>query len=208
MSIEKSIQKLLAVVGPPTVNTNCDKLFDGDERKPYVRSTDICDAVRQSYPLPTFKECTKLKQKNTKKCKDTDIFRGTDGWQNAVVMTPVKVKRLCEQYAQSILAATNTAVLTDAQKTQILQDAKCGCYDFALYTQGGGNNNRPTSPTIGSPQDPLGVLYPGQLDKQIILAFYKECGISQIYEMCKTKDDILAAKNLACGLPNPNPSPQ
>jgi hypothetical protein len=208
MSIEKSIQKLLAVVGPPTVNTNCDKLFNGDERKPNVASKDICDAVRQSYPVPTFKQCTKLTQKNTKKCTDTDIFRDANGWQNAVVMTPVKVTRLCEKYAQSILAATNTAVLTDAQKTQILQNAKCGCYDFALYTEAHGNNNRPTSPTIGSPQDPLGVLYPGQVDKQIILAFYKECSISQIDKMCQTKDDLWAAKNLACGLPNPNPSPQ
>jgi len=208
MSLEKSIQKLLAVVAPPTVlNTNCDKLFDGDQRKPHVNSTDICDAVKKTYLLQTFQGCTKLTQNNTKKCKDNDIFTGT-GWQNAVVMTPVKVTRLCEKYAQSILAATNTAVLTDAQKTQILQDAKCGCYDFALYTQAAGNNNRPTSQTIGSPGDVFGVLYPGQVDKQIILAFYKGCAISQIYEMCQTKEAILAAKNLACGFPNPNPSPQ
>jgi hypothetical protein len=209
MSIEKSIQKLLAVVAPPTtLNTNCDKLFNGDERKPYVTSIDICNAVQQSLPLPTYKECTKLKQNNTKKCKDNDIFAGTDGWKNAVVMTPVKVTRLCEKYAQSILAATNTAALTDAQKTQILQDAKCGCYNFALYSQGVGNNNRPTSQTIGNPLDSFGVLYPGQVEKQITLAFYKGCSISQIYEMCQTRDAILAAKNLACGLPNPNPSQQ
>lgn len=207
MSIEKSIQKLIKAIQQPTRymgdepsikvvpkpgNDPCAPLFeplapgaDFAKRK-IVPAFTICDFLASK----NGDNCIQLAYQNTSPCNDAASVFARTSLVSATVLTAGSVTSICDNYAQSQLAAVSGQI-SQVQKNAILKRAKCACYKYALE----GEPSIKPAPSNGAG---LETIFPDHLRVQVTGAFQGKCEINKLKALCLTRKSIQTLYNNDC----------